>query len=174
MTQINNRADVLDSRDIIEELEALETEEGELIDEYVEAKEEAEELAEDGEWSPTERLTNAINALSNFWDLPPGDIDGAVEAMGDPADSFKGLEELVILRQLAEQCEDCGDWLYGATLIRDTYFKEYAQELAEDIGAVDSDAAWPMNCIDWDAAADALRQDYTEVEFDGETYLIRS
>jgi hypothetical protein len=167
MTQINNRADVLDSRDIIEELEALESEQGALIDEYNEAKEEA-----DGE--PSERLDNAINALSSFWDYPPEDIESAVVALEISTDCFNGLEELWALRQLAEQCEDCGDWLHGATLIRDTYFKEYAQELADDIGAIDSNAGWPTCHIDWDAAAESLRQDYTEVEFDGVTYLIRS
>ena len=39
---------------------------------------------------------------------------------------------------------------------------------------VNADAAWPANHIDWEAAADALLIDYTEVDFAGETYYIRS
>lgn len=65
-----------------------------------------------------------------------------------------------------------GDW-YPLTLIRDSYFKTYAQELAEDIGAVDRNASWPNNCIDWDQAARDLRVDYSSVEIDGATYLYR-
>jgi hypothetical protein len=56
-----------------------------------------------------------------------------------------------------------GDW-YPLTLIRDHHFTEYAQELAEEIGAVDADAKWPNNCIDWDQAARELQTDYSSVE----------
>lgn len=68
------------------------------------------------------------------------------------------------------------DWAndFEPTLIADDYFKEYAQELADDIGAVDKDLGWPGSFIDWDAAADALRQDYTSVTYDGDDYLVRS
>ena len=65
------------------------------------------------------------------------------------------------------------DWPYGATLIHEDYFVKYAEELAEDIGAIDREASWPLTHIDWDAAADALKGDYTAVEFDGATYYVR-
>jgi hypothetical protein len=60
-----------------------------------------------------------------------------------------------------------------AALIRDSYFEDYARQLAEDIGAIDSKASWPNNHIDWEDATDALKQDYTEVDFDGVSYWIR-
>ena len=82
--------------------------------------------------------------------------------------------EFQALHQLAEEAEGyASDWTYGAALIRESYVVEYAQELAEDIGAVKSDAEWPARHIDWDAAAEELKQDYTEVDFDGVTYLVR-
>lgn len=65
-----------------------------------------------------------------------------------------------------------GDW-YPITLIADTYFETYAEELADDIGAINKDAAWPCNHIDWAAAAEALQQDYSTVEYDGATYWYR-
>jgi hypothetical protein len=61
----------------------------------------------------------------------------------------------------------------GLFFIDEDYFEDYAKELAYDIGAIDSDAAWPCTHIDWDAAANELRMDYTEVEFDGNNYLVR-
>lgn len=82
--------------------------------------------------------------------------------------------ELAALVALAEEGESSPDWSYGETLIRDTYFKEYAQELADDIGAIDRNAKWPVNCIDWEEAASQLQQDYTSIDFDGVTYWIRS
>jgi hypothetical protein len=59
-------------------------------------------------------------------------------------------------------------------MIAESDFVEYAQELAEDIGAIDRNAKWPLHHIDWAAAAEDLKQDYQEVEFDGDTYLVRS
>ena len=83
-------------------------------------------------------------------------------------------KELKALTELAEEAEDyASDWRYGETLIRDGYFEDYARDLAEDIGAIKEDASWPNTYIDWEAASEALKQDYTSVEFDGVTYWVR-
>jgi|SRR3990167_5831700 len=65
-----------------------------------------------------------------------------------------------------------GDW-YPLTLIRDNYFKEFAQEEAEGIGLITSNTQWPFTFIDWKAAAEALQMDYNEVDFGGATYWYR-
>jgi len=93
------------------------------------------------------------------------DFDGDSDDLGD-------LErELVNLKALADEAESCGDWRHGATLIADSYFEDYARQLAEDIcGEAVRNAQWPCNCIDWDKAASALQHDYTSVDFNGETY----
>jgi len=82
--------------------------------------------------------------------------------------------ELASLQVLASAGESASaDWHYGETLIRDSYFEDYARDTAESIGAIQSDAGWPMDYIDWPAAADALKMDYTSVDFDGVTYWVR-
>jgi hypothetical protein len=60
------------------------------------------------------------------------------------------------------------------TLIAGSYFKEYAQELAEDIGAINKSNEWPNYCIDWERAARELKIDYTSVDVNGETYWFRA
>lgn len=82
-------------------------------------------------------------------------------------------EELAALRAIAKDGESAPDWQYGETFIPDAEFEDYARELAEDIGAIPSDYSWPASHIDWTAAADALRQDYTSYTFDGIDYLAR-
>lgn len=62
------------------------------------------------------------------------------------------------------------EWSYGLQLINKDYFTEYAQQFAEDIGAVNSDASWPNTCIDWDEAAEELQMDYSCVDVQGEVY----
>jgi hypothetical protein len=97
----------------------------------------------------------------------------------DPADVADERSELATLESLlAELAGNGGDeqwegsW-YPVTLIRDSYFEDYARELAEDIGAVSVVAPWPTYCIDWERAARDLRMDYSSVEFDGVTYWTR-
>lgn len=88
-------------------------------------------------------------------------------------------EELATLTALLEDLEGNGgdeEWRgswYPVTLIRESYFQDYARELAEDIGAINRDAEWPNNCIDWEAAANALLVNYTSTEFKGVTYYYR-
>ncbi|MDR5879003.1 hypothetical protein [Caballeronia sp. LZ032] len=86
--------------------------------------------------------------------------------------------ELRTLRALLEDLEGNGgdhQWegvWYPVTLIRDSYFTEYAQELVQDIG--DLPAGLPSYIeVDWEATARNIRMDYTSVEFDGVTYWYR-
>ena len=65
---------------------------------------------------------------------------------------------------------DYETWKFGVVLIHESYFEDYAEEYAVDIGAISSDAPWPIWYIDWKAAAEALQMNYTGVDFDGETY----
>ena len=82
--------------------------------------------------------------------------------------------ELIALEALVEECEGyVEDWQFGAQLIRDSYFKKYAMELADEIGAIGDNATWPQTCIDWDQAARELQMEYTAVSFDGIDYWVR-
>jgi hypothetical protein len=88
-------------------------------------------------------------------------------------------EELVALVKEIDRIEqETGDeFPYGTTYIPRSDFVEYAQEFAEDIGAIGatpSNAEWPMQHIDWKAAADELAIDYTEIDIAGKPYLFRS
>lgn len=65
-----------------------------------------------------------------------------------------------------------GDW-YPLLLVRDSHFKDFAQQEAEDLDLIKANASWPNNCIDWDQAARELQMDYTPTEFDGVTYWYR-
>lgn len=82
------------------------------------------------------------------------------------------IRERAELRKLRAETEGEG-WEYGIVFVRDNYFEDYARELAEDVGAVDRNLGWPACHIDWEAAAESLKMDYSEVEIDGATYYYR-
>ena len=105
------------------------------------------------------------------------------EKMGSP-DAWDGVpdgdpEELAMLEDILSELagyggdeEFDGDW-YPVQLVAGSYFQEYAQELAEDCGMVDTSARWPMNCIDWEQAAWELQMDYSNILIHGSTYWYR-
>lgn len=91
-------------------------------------------------------------------------------------------EELRVLLELAEQCEDSPDWTYGESLIRDSFFTDYTHSLVEECCDAPSSIpmlGWPWNVngaitIDWNIIAESAKQDYTCVNYDGVEYWIRS
>lgn len=90
---------------------------------------------------------------------------------GMPIDVREEYEALIDLRNDAEV--NIADWESGETFVSDDYFVEYAKELTSYIADIRTDYEWPLNHIDWYAAADELKQDYTPFEFRGTTYWAR-
>ncbi len=129
-------------------------------------------------------MSTKTHEISNSDDLIDSrDVIARIEYLESECEEDNGTEEdrdeLKILLAFMEDMKGYGgdeqwrgDW-YPVTIIRDSYFKEYAQELAEDIGAINAGATWPNNCIDWEQAARELRMDYTCVDFDGVDYWVR-
>lgn len=111
------------------------------------------------------------------------ELEDAIEAYTEKMDDWQAHAddeaELEVLRSLLAGLRGNGgdeQWRgawYPITLIRDSYFTEYAQEFADDCGYTQRGASWPYTCIDWEQAARELRMDYSSVEFDGVTYWYR-
>lgn len=86
-------------------------------------------------------------------------------------------DEYTDYSDLEDMSDNISDFWYGETLVHEDYFTQYAQQLAEDLGYTGRNVegqTWPFNHIDWEAAADHLREDYTEFQWQGETYLARA
>ena len=115
-----------------------------------------------------ERIEELENEIENL-------IEEATESeenYEDDEEYWELKEELDTLLDLQEQC-NYGDWKYGEALIHEDYFVEYVEDMLKDIGYLPNDVPWFIE-IDWDKTAENIKMDYTEVNFDGETYYIRS
>ena len=100
-----------------------------------------------------------------------------LEAIEEPDN--EEAQELAALLKVQEQAEDCADWKYGESLIRESYFTDYIKELIDDCYELPKEfnsGAWPWRhmTLDYQAAADEAEYDYTRIDFDGVDYLIRS
>ena len=159
---IGNDADCIDSRDVIARMEELEADHDRLECAIMEAQEALDtfdpETYEGG-------LPLDFHLINLNWAVT--DAKAELDEWED-ADEYNSLKILV-----EEAIGYAPDWQYGVTLIRASYFEDYAREFAEDIGAIPHDLEWPFTCIDWAQAASELQMDYTPVDFNGVTYWIR-
>lgn len=146
---------------------------------------EALETIDDATFDNTEDVIDSRDVIKRIEELT-----GAFEAAGidpssidtDPDEGPDGFQagqefllakELATLRALEKEGEGYApDWSYGETLIRKSYFAEYAEELVNDIDALPQGLPAYI-VIDWEATAANLIVDYTEIDFDGVPYLIR-
>jgi hypothetical protein len=122
---------------------------------------------------PGDKVIDSRDVIARFEELQSeremleDDIDKVDEWDDDNGEEFKNLKDLI------EECEGCGDWEHGETLIHRNYWVEYCQQLLEDIGYMPKDLpSWIV--IDWEATADNMEVDYSVVNFGDEEYLIRS
>jgi len=161
-TDFSSSDNIIDVRDIIARVEELRSERENLQDTLDEAEEAYKyHDSDDTQSTPEYEDLQEAKEAREEWDE------------SDEAKELETLEEL--LSDLCgyggdEQWE--GDW-YPVTLINQDHFTDYAQELAEETGSVNRDARWPNNHIDWDAAADDLKQDYSTVDFEGVSFYYR-
>jgi hypothetical protein len=155
--EITNDQDIIDSREIIERIEELESEHEALKEAVADAKavyeyHDSEDTKSSPEWTD---LVDARRYLTEWLDS---------EA---PA-------ELQALKALAKEAEpESSDWQYGETLIRRSYFVDYVMGMLVDCGYLPKNMPWYIE-IDEEATARNIEQDYASVDFEGVEYLIRS
>lgn len=78
------------------------------------------------------------------------------------------------IKEIRNLKEEIYGWKDGVTFVKDSYFEEFARDEAENIGAFNArENSWPYSCIDWEKAADQLKDNYSSVEFDGLMYWYR-
>ena len=86
-------------------------------------------------------------------------------------DNSEEGQELTVLKALAEQGKDYApDWEFGAQLIHEDYFETAMDEMVADCYTLPKDLPdWMIITYDYDA----LKQDYTELDFNGQNYYVR-
>ena len=136
--------DVLDSRDLQERIEELETELEALTEDLEAAEEENDEAA----------VSDAEQAIEEWKEENQEEID-ALTALKDYCDGYGWDSGLTYIAE--EDFEE-----YAQELAADLY------------GEGIRNASWPFDCIDWEKAAASLRMGYSSIDYQGTTYLFRS
>ena len=162
----------LDSRDIQKEIDNIEG------------------LKNDYE-SDLESLNDELNDLQNeLYDIEneegyedkQNDIDSKLEEIADKENEIQDCEfeynryseELEELESLKEEIESDSDegFEYGIQLIHESDIDDYLNEMLVDCGYIPKDMpSWIE--IDWQATYNNMKEDYNEIELNGNTFYVR-
>lgn len=109
-------------------------------------------------------VINVNDIIARYEDIEDMLDDTSAAGPGDP-DREEAMELKNILAELCDKSdyEPWRDGWYPEKLIAADYFKNYAQELGENMAAFKK-AQWPLTCINWDQAADELQQNYLIIQ----------
>ena len=159
----------LDSRDIQSEIDNIES----LKNDYESDLESLNDELND--------LENELYNIENEEDKQ-NDIDNKLEEIADKENEIQECEfeynryssELAELESLKEEISDNSDegFEYGIKLIHENYIDDYLDELLEDCGYIPKDLPYWIK-IDWQATYDNMKEDYNEVELNGNVFYVR-
>lgn len=150
---------MLDTRDLDKRKEELEA----LRDAVTEAESEIEQIRT--------RKPDEDESLADYeaWQNELGDAELVYEnATNDFTDDEKA--ELAELENLESEISE---WRHGEAMIPESEFTDYIMETLEDCGTLPKDLPWYI-AIDRDETAENCKADYSEVEYQGTTYLVRN
>jgi DNA repair ATPase RecN len=138
---------ILDTRNLAERREALKQE---ILDSFLENFPHYEEMTESFEDIRFEE--EEIESWKEYFE-----------------DELKEIEEIDDIEN-----EVGSEFEYGVTLVDVDDFTDYCEELVSDIGDLPKDLpSYIANNIDWEGVAEDLKLDYTEVTYQGNSYLGR-
>ena len=162
----------LDSRDIQEEIDNIES----LKNDY--------ELGLEGLNNELDNLNSDLYDIENAedYDGKQNDIDDKLEEISNKELEFQECEveynryseELEELESLKSEIENNSEegFEYGIQLIHENNIDDYLHELLIDCDYIPKDMpSWIE--IDWDATYDNMKQDYSELEINGNTFYVR-
>jgi antirestriction protein len=146
-------SNILDTRDLQERLEELQG---------------LKEAVETAQSAVDELMVSDLAAAQPDFDEK---LDEARTELDEACEAFDG-EAQAELEELESIAEEVSEWHNGNQLIPEEDFEDYCQELCEDIGDIPKELPSYI-VIDWEATARNLKADYSEVEYQGTTYLYR-
>ena len=148
----------LDSRDIQEEIDNIEG----LKNDY----ESDLESLNDG-LNDLKNEQNELNDLQNKLYLKEHEIQEC------EFEYNRYSEELAELEALKDEIESNSDegFEYGIQLIHENYIDDYLDELLEACGYLPKDLPYWIE-IDWQATYDNMKEDYNEIELNGNTFYV--
>jgi len=124
-----------------------------------------EQAEQDEEHEEEEGRAKPFEEVTGFEVIDWGEVPSKFQKFdSDLEELCEALQTSSYDIEVFEAAKDCDiqlsdvDEAYAGEYASD---EDFARQLAEDIGAINNNASWPNNCIDWEFAAKELMHDYS-------------
>lgn len=126
-----------------------------------------------------ELQTDLVNSFNDYFDTELedfGDLTSYIdnsedkdvqEWKEDNSDDFDHIEEIDYVE------DNVSEDVFGATLIEDDEFEDYCRDLVNDCYDLGNVPGFIKDNINWGGVASDLSVDYSEIEYQGKTYLYK-
>jgi hypothetical protein len=147
----------LDTRDLIETRDTL-------TNDILQAWNEYQEENLGGEWADCDNFDDVMQIAENLKDN--GSLDFLTAWEGE-------IREVREINDLESEISS-DEWDDGIYLIEEDDFEEYCEDFVKDCYNLSEIPQFIQNNIDWSGIASDMKYDYSEVDYQGNTYLFRS
>ena len=126
----------------------------------------------------TRDIQELIEQLQDEIDNLEDEIDNFDESENEAeyAEMTERLENMESDMAILENIRDevGSEFEHGEPLIAENYFTDYQREMLIDCGYLNKELPWFIESnIDWEGVADDMKQDYSTIEIEGNTYYFR-
>ena len=137
--------------------------------------EDEDDLDEEYEDLDESNLNESTSDWSNKQVIDSRDIIERLQELEDDVENLdeSDKEELELLRAVNEDGQNYSDWEHGESLINDSYWVDYVQEMLEDTGDMPKDLPHYI-VIDWESTARNIQYDYVSIDVGGTDFWIRN
>ena len=128
-----------------------------------------------------ELQTNLVNSFNEYFETEIGNFDELIKHIdnSDNKDVEEWRDDKVYdfehIDEINELEDEITEFPFGETLIPEDDFEYYCEELMEEFGYINKDTPQLIkNNIDYKGIAEDMKYDYTEVTYQGNSYLGRA
>ena len=126
-----------------------------------------------------ELQTNLVDSFNEYFETKIGDFDELIKHIdnSDNEDVEEWRDDKVYdfehIDEINELEDEISEFSFGETLILEDDFIEYCEDMVEDCYNLRDVPGFIKNNINWEGVASDLSVDYTNVTYQGVSYLVR-
>ena len=127
-----------------------------------------------------ELQTNLVDSFNEYFEIEIGDFDELIKHIdnSDNKDVEEWRDDKVYdfehIDEINELEDEISEFSFGETLILEDDFIEYCEDMVEDCYNLRDVPVFIKNNINWEGVASDLSVDYTNVTYQGVSYLVRA
>ena len=127
-----------------------------------------------------ELQTDLVNSFNEYFETKIGDFDELIKHIdnSDNKDVEEWRDDKVYdfehIDEINELEDEITEFPFGETLIPNDDFTEYCEDMVNDCYNLKDVPDFIKDNINWDGVASDLEVDYSNVTYQGESYLVRA